>query len=61
MKWDHVDKKDISSPGTDHVEVSNRAETSPVDIASLDTLDPEVVGEEHAEDGDALIVITACY
>ena len=54
---DDVDEKHIASPGAHHVEVSHRAEGSPVDVASLDTLDPEIVGEQHAEYGDALVVV----
>ena len=30
-------------------------------LTCFDGLDPEVVGEEHAEDGNALVVIRASY
>ncbi len=42
---------------TDHVEVGQSAEDGPVDGASLDTLDPQVVREQHAEDGNTLVVV----
>ena len=56
---DEVDEEDVSAPRGDHVEVGHGAEGCPVDVPGLDTLDPEVVGEQHAEDGDALIVVAA--
>jgi len=58
MKRDEIDEEDIATPGTDHVEISNTTKTCPVDVARLDALDPEIVGEEHAKDGDGFIVIT---
>ena len=40
-----------------HVKVCHSAEGCPVDGAGLYGLDPEVVGEDHAEDGDAFVVV----
>ena len=42
---------------TCHVKVGQSTHGGPIDHAGLDALDPEVVGEEHAEDGDALVVV----
>ena len=57
MEGNDVDEEDISAPGGDHVEVGQRAEGRPVHVARLHRLDPEVVGEQHAEDGNALVII----
>ena len=46
---------------TNHVKVGEGAEGAPVDGACLDRLDPQIVGQKHAEDGDALIVIGPCH
>ena len=56
-----VDEKDVSTPGWDHVEIRQWAEGRPVDRAGFDGLDPEVVGEEHAENGDPFIVVRASH
>ena len=56
-----VDEKDVSAPGGDHVEIRQWAESRPVDRAGFDGLDPEVVGEEHAENGDPFIVVRASH
>ena len=42
---------------THHVKVSKRANGSPEYRTRLDGLDPHGIGEEHAEDGNSLIVI----
>ena len=42
---------------TDHVKVGQGAEGAPVDGAGLDSLDPQIVGQKYAEDGDTLIVL----
>ena len=57
MEGNDVDEEDISAPGGDHVEVGQRAEGRPVHVARLHRLDPEVVGEQHTEDGNALVII----
>jgi hypothetical protein len=44
---------------THHVKIGQGTKSGPVDCSSLDALDPEVVGEEHAEDGDPLVVVGA--
>lgn len=44
---------------TNHVEVSERAEGAPQERPRLDGFDPEPVGEQHAEDGDAFVVVGA--
>ena len=54
---DQVDEKHVAAPGGDHVEVGQGAERAPVDLPRLDGLDPQVVSEEHAKDGDALVVV----
>ena len=59
MEGDEVDEEDVAAPGGHHVEVGDAAEAGPVDVARLDALDPEVVGEEHAEDGDGLVIVAA--
>lgn len=48
-----------NSPRAYHVEVREGAEGGPEDGARLDSLDPEVVSEEHAEYGYALVVVGA--
>ena len=40
-----------------HVKVCHSTKGCPVDGAGLYGLDPEVVGEDHAEDGDAFVVV----
>ena len=52
-----VDEEHVAAPRAHHVEVGHGAQGGPVDVPGLDALDPEVVGEEHAEDGDALVVV----
>ena len=42
-----------------HVKVGERANGRPEDGAGLDRLDPHGVGEEHAEDGDTLVIVGA--
>ena len=54
-----VDEEHVASPRRDHVEVGQGAEGRPVDGPSLDALDPQVVGEEHAEDGDTFVIVGA--
>ena len=44
-----------------HVEVSESTEGGPEDGACLDSLDPHVVSEQHAEDGNALVIIGASH
>ena len=61
MEGYEVDEKDVSAPGGDHVEIRQWAEGRPVDRAGFDGLDPEVVGEEHAENGDPFIVVRASH
>ena len=57
VKGDQVDEKYVAAPGGDHVKVGDGAEGGPVDVSRLDALDPQVVREQHAEDGDALVVV----
>ena len=38
-----------------HVEVSQGTDGRPVHRARVDSLDPHVVGQQHAEDGDACV------
>ena len=38
-----------------HVEVSQGTDGRPVHRAGVDSLDPHVVGQQHAEDGDAWV------
>ena len=40
-----------------HVEVGESVEGGPEDGARLDSLDLHVVSEQHAEDGNSLIII----
>ena len=42
-----------------HVKVGERANGRPEDGAGLDRLDPHGIGEEHAEDGDTLVIVGA--
>ena len=42
---------------TYHVEVGESRPSGPEHRASLDTLDPQVVGEQQSKDGDTLVVI----
>ena len=46
---------------TYHVKIGESTEGSPEDGASLHSLDPHVVGEQHAEDGNALVIIGASH
>lgn len=46
-----------NTPPTHHVEVGEGAEGAPEERACLDRLDPQGVGQQHAEYGDTLVVI----
>ena len=56
---DQVDEEHVAAPGGNHVEVGYGAQGGPVDSSGLYGLDPEVVGEQHAENGDAFIIVWA--
>ena len=61
MQRDEIDEKYVASPRRHHVEIGEGAGAGPVDGARLDGFDPEGVSEEHAEDGDTLVVIRTGY
>lgn len=44
-----------------HVEVGHSTKGRPIDLTCLNALNPEVIGQQHAEDGDSLIVVRAGY
>ena len=54
-----IDEKNVATPRAHHVEVGQRAPCSPPHTARLHRLDPQPVGEQHAEDGDALVIVAA--
>ena len=61
VEGDQIDDEDVASPCGHHVEVGHGRQGAPVHGPSLDSLDPEVVGEHESKDGNTLIVITACH
>ena len=46
---DEVDEEHVAAPRGDHVEVGHGAEGRPVDVASLDALDPNVSLERKCQ------------
>lgn len=57
VQWYQIDKEYVTTPWGYHVEVGQGWAGRPENGAWLDRLDPQVVGEEHAEDCNALIVV----
>ncbi len=55
----YVDQSKCKIRPTHHVKVSQGAPDGPEQGASLDSLDPQPVGEQHAEDGNTLVIIRA--
>lgn len=52
-----VGDEDISTPCGDHVAVEQRGQRAPEHGTLLDSLDPQVEGEDEEEDGDSLVVV----
>lgn len=59
MEWDEIDEEDVAAPAGDHVEVRKCRASGPEHRSGLHRLDPEVVGEQHAEDRNAFVVVGA--
>ena len=49
--------ENVREGGADHVEVGEGAKGGPEERASLDTLDPQSIRQQHAEYGYPLVVI----
>jgi hypothetical protein len=60
VQGEQVGDEDITTPGRDHVSVEQGGKGTPHDRTLLDTLDPEIEGEDEQEDGNGLVVVTAC-
>ena len=56
-----VGDEDVTTPGRDHVSVEESSEGTPHDGTLLDTLDPQVEGEDEEEDGNGFVVVTASH
>ena len=57
VQWNEVDDEDVAAPRRHHVEVRQGSSRSPHHRARLHRLDPQVVGEEERENGNALVVV----
>lgn len=55
-----VCNENVSTPCADHVTVEESSQASPHNASDLDGLDPKVEGEDQEENGNGLVVITAC-
>ena len=49
----------VAAPRSHHVSVEESAESAPEHGAKLESLDPEIEGEDEKENGDGLIVVAA--
>ena len=58
MHREKTSDESISTPGSHHVPVGERTESSIKHGTKLQSLDPEVEGENEEENGDGFIVIT---
>lgn len=59
VEGNQVDDEDVSSPGTDHVEVGQSGHRGPEDGSSLDRFDPQEVRELERENSDTLVVVAS--
>jgi len=59
VQREQVGDEDVTTPGRDHVSVEEGSKGTPHDGALLDTLDPQVEGEDEEEDGNGFVVVTA--
>lgn len=57
MQRDQVNKKDVATPTGNHVKVGQRATGCPKDRSSFNRFYPQVVREEHAENGDSFVIV----
>lgn len=59
VQREQVGDEDITTPGRDHVSVEESSEGAPHDGTLLDTLNPQVEGEDEEEDGNGFVVVAA--
>ena len=59
VEREQVGDEDVTTPGRDHVAVEEGSKGAPHDRSLLDTLDPQVEGEDEEEDGNGFVVVTA--
>ena len=57
VHWNQIDQKDITTPWGDHVKVGKSAWCGPINAAGFDCLDPKPVGEQHAKDSNAFVIV----
>lgn len=59
VQREQVGDEDVTTPCRDHVSVEEGSKGTPHDGTLLDTLDPQVEGEDEEEDGNGFVVVTA--
>lgn len=59
VKRNQVDEEHVATPRGDHVEVGERASGRPQHAAGLHRTNPQPVGQEHAENGNAFVIVRA--
>ena len=59
MQRNQVDQKDITTPWGNHVEVRQCTRCCPHHGSGLHGFDPEVVGQQHTEDGNGFVIVWA--
>lgn len=57
VQRNQIDQEHVAAPRRHHVEIGECGQRRPQDRSSFHRLDPHVVGEQHAEDGNSLVVI----
>lgn len=61
VEREQVGDEDVTTPGRDHVTVEKSSKGTPHDGTLLDTLDPQVEGEDEEEDGNGFVIVTASH
>lgn len=59
MKGEETGDEGITTPGSNHVPVEEGAKSSPKHGSELESLDPQVKGEDEQKNGDGFVVVTA--
>ena len=58
---DDVDDEHITSPRRNHVEITQRTAGRDEQRACIDTLHPQIEGEDHSKDGNSFVIIRAAH
>jgi hypothetical protein len=59
MQGQQIGDEDIASPSRNHVAIKECRQGTPSDGTFLDSLDPEIEGEDEKEDGNGFVIIAA--